>query len=119
MSAVKIYAYLIKTLGRRWQCRRMLGSLRPADRLDSTHIGLNNPENRWKTSRMDSPEPSIDKRPTEEGRKGGEAVRATWTGRRDPGRRRGSQPTRQGRAPKSGLPKWRGWTECVLTASGT
>ena len=36
---------------------------------------------------MDSPEPSIDKRPTEEGRKGGEAVHATWTGRREPGRR--------------------------------
>ena len=34
---------------------------------------------------MDSPEPSVDKRPTEEGRKGGEAVHATWTGGRDPG----------------------------------
>ena len=48
----------------------MLGSLRPADHLDSTHICLNNPENHQKTSRMDSPEPSIDKKPMEEGRKG-------------------------------------------------
>ena len=32
---------------------------------------------------MDSPEPSIDKRPMEEGRKGGEAVCATQTGRRE------------------------------------
>ena len=49
--------------------RRMLGSPHPADRLNSTHICLNNPENYKKTSRKDSPEPSIDKRPTEEGRK--------------------------------------------------
>ena len=32
---------------------------------------------------MDSPEPSIDERPTEEGRKGGEAVSATRTGGRE------------------------------------
>ena len=32
-------------------------------------------------------EASIDERFTEEGRKGGEAVRATRTGRREPGRR--------------------------------
>ena len=44
----------------------MLGSPRPSDHLDSTHIGLNNPENLQKTSRMDSPEPSIDETPTEE-----------------------------------------------------
>ena len=34
---------------------------------------------------MDSPEPSIDERPTEEGRKGREAVHAPRTGRREPG----------------------------------
>ena len=34
---------------------------------------------------MDSPEPNGDKRPTEEGRKGGEAVHATWTGGRELG----------------------------------
>ena len=44
----------------------MLGSPRPADHLDSTHTCLNNPENHQKTSRTDSPEPSIDKRPMEE-----------------------------------------------------
>ena len=41
---------------------------------------------------MDSPEPSIDKRSTEEGRKGGEAVHATQIGRREPGRQRGNLP---------------------------
>ena len=53
-------------------------------------------------------EPSVDERPTEEGRKGGEAVRATGTGG-------GSQEVEgqpplpgQGRAPKSGLQKQRG-----------
>ena len=70
----------------------MLGSPCPADLLDSTHIGLNNPENHQKTSRTDSPEPSVDKRPMEEGRKGGKAVRATQTGRRETGRWRGSLP---------------------------
>ena len=34
---------------------------------------------------MDSPEASIDKRPTEEGRKGREVVLATQTGGREPG----------------------------------
>ena len=53
-----------------------MGSPRPADHLDSTHIGLNNPENGQKTSKTDSPEPSVDKRPTEEGRKGGEVMHA-------------------------------------------
>ena len=43
---------------------------------------------------MDSLEPSIDERPMEEGRKGGEAVRAPQTGRREPGRR-GSPPAKQ------------------------
>ena len=43
------------------------------DHLDSTHTCLNNAENRQKTSRTDSLEASIDERPTEEGRKGGEA----------------------------------------------
>ena len=96
-----------------------MGSPRPADRLDSTHICLNNPENCQKTSRTDSPEASAEERPTEEGRKGGEVVHATRTGRREPGRWRGSQPTQQGRVPESGLQKRRGQTEHVLTASGT
>ena len=64
----------------------MLGSPCPADHLDSTHTCLNNPENRQKTSRIETLEPSIDKRPTEEGRKGREAVSPTWTGGREPGR---------------------------------
>ena len=64
------------------------------DHLDSTHTCLNNPENRQKTSRTDSLEPSADERTTEEGRKGGEAVHATWTARREPGRR-GSPPAKQ------------------------
>ena len=82
-----------------------MGSPRPADHLDSTHTCLNNPENLQKTSRMDSPEPSIDKRPTEEGRKGREAVHAPWTGRREPGWWRGSPPSKaepQSLACKSG-----------------
>ena len=54
----------------------MLGSPCPADHLDSTHIHLNNLENHQKTSRRDSPEPSVDKRPMEDGRKG-EVVHAT------------------------------------------
>ena len=68
---------------------RTLGSTHPADHLDSTHTCLNNPENPQKTSRMESPEPTADKRPMEEGRKGGETMRATWTGGREPGRRGG------------------------------
>ena len=79
------------TFGRWWR-RRTLGSLCPADHLDSTHTSLNNPENHQKTSRMDSPETSVDKRPTEEGRKGGEVVRAIGTGRRELGQWRGSPP---------------------------
>ena len=43
---------------------------------------------------MDSPEPSVDERPTEEGRKGGEVVRAPRIGRREP-ERRGSLPAKQ------------------------
>ena len=50
-----------------------MSSPRLAGRFDSTHTCLNNPEN-CQTSRPDSPEPSIDKRPTEESRKGREAV---------------------------------------------
>ena len=38
---------------------------------------------------MESPEPSTDERPTEEGRKGGKAVRTPRTGGREPGRRGG------------------------------
>ena len=70
--------------GRVW-CRRMLGSPCPADCLDSTHVGLNNPENCQKTSRMDSVEPSIDKKPMGEGRKSRDSVHTTWTVGREPG----------------------------------
>ena len=59
---------------------RTLSSPRPVDHLDSTHTCLNNPENRQKTSRMESLEPSTDERSTEEGRKGSEAVHAPRTG---------------------------------------
>ena len=45
-------------------------------------------------SRTESPEPNADERPTEEGRKGSEAVRAPRTGGREPGRRGGS-PAKQ------------------------
>ena len=67
---------------------------RPADHLDSTYTCLNNPENRQRISRTESPEPNADERPTEEGRKGGEAVRAPRTGGRELGRRGGS-PAKQ------------------------
>ena len=67
---------------------------RPADHLDSTYTCLNNPENHQRISRTESPEPSADERPTEEGRKGGEAVRAPRTGGRELGRRGGS-PAKQ------------------------
>ena len=77
----------------RWRRRRTLGSPRPADHLNSTYTCLNNPENPRKTSRTESSEPSADERPTEEGRKGGEAVRATRTGRRELGLR-GSPPAK-------------------------
>ena len=72
----------------------MLGSPRSADHLDSTYTCLNNPENCQKSNRMDSLKPSADERPTEEGRKGGEAVLATWTGGRELGQR-GSPPAKQ------------------------
>ena len=85
---------------RRWRCRRTLGSLSPADHLDSTHICLNSPENRQKTGRMDSSETSVDKRPTEKGRKGREVVRTTRSGGREPGWWRGSLP---GKAEPSSL----------------
>ena len=88
----------------------MLDSPYPADHLDSTHICLNIPENCQKTSRRDSPEPSVDKRPTEKGRKGGEVVHATRTGRRDSGQWRGS-PCSEAELPKSGLQKQRGQSE--------
>ena len=83
---------------------RMLGSPHPADCVDSTHIGLNNPENFQKTSRTNSLELSIDKRPTEEGRKGREVVRATRTGGREQGRWKDS-PTSKAEPPKSGMQK--------------
>ena len=43
---------------------------------------------------MESPDPSADERPTEEGRKGGKAVSATRTGGREPGHR-GGPPAKQ------------------------
>ena len=84
----------------------MLGSSCPADCSDCTYICLNNPENCQKTSKTDSLETGVDERPTEEGRKGGEAVHATWTGGREPGRWRGSPPGKA-EPPKSGLEKRR------------
>ena len=97
----------------------MLGSPCPADRLDSSHICLIYPDNHQETSRMDSLEPSVDERPTEEGWKGREVVCTTCTGRKEPGWWRGSQHTQQGRSPESGLQKWRGQIQCVLRASET
>ena len=84
----------------------MLGSSCPADHEDSTHMGLNNPENHQKTSRTDSPEPSLDKRHAEESRKG-----ERWCALH--GLAGGSQaveeqPARQGRAPKVWLAKVEG-----------
>ena len=58
---------------------------------------------------MDSPETSVDKRPTEEGRKNREEVRATQTGGRETGWWRGSLPGKA-EPPKSGLQKWSGQT---------
>ena len=87
LPAAGIFVPILVTLARsegRWRCRRTLGSPRLADHLDSTYTCLNNPENHQKTSRTESPEPSADERPTEEGKKGGEAVRAPRTGRREP-----------------------------------
>ena len=78
---------------------------RPADHLDSTCTCLNNPENRQRISRTESPEPSADERPTEEGTKGGEAVRAPQTGGRELGRR-GSLPAK--RSPRVWLAKAEG-----------
>ena len=87
---------------------------RPADHLDSTYTCLNNPENRQRISRTESPEPNADKRPTEEGRKGGKAVCAPRTGAREPG---GGVALGPIRALESGLQKQRGWTEGVCSHS--
>ena len=94
----------------------MLGSPRPADHLDSTYTCLNNPENCQKISRMDSLEPNIDERPTEDGRKGHEAVHTTRTAGGSWGGRAAHRPSR---VRKSSLQKQRGRTECVPTASRT
>ena len=102
----------------RWGVEEDADLTAPADHLDPTHICLNNPENHQKNSRMDSPEPRVDKRPTEEGRKGREAVHITRTGGRDLGQWRGSPPSKA-EPPKSDLQKQRGRMERVLTASGT
>ena len=59
----------------------MLGSPHPAGHLDSTHICLTQKTAR-RLAEQDSPEPTMDKRPTEEVRKGREAVHATRTGGR-------------------------------------
>ena len=72
--------------------------MHPADHLDSTHTCLNNPENRQKTSRMDSPEASADERSTKEGTKGREAVRTPGTGGREPDWS-GGQPDSQAEPP--------------------
>ena len=72
-----------------------MGSPRPSDRLDYTHICLNNQENHQKTSRMDSLEPRIDRRPTKEGRKSREAVCITQTGGREPCGGGEAHPARQ------------------------
>ena len=90
---MKFKVLIIGILGR-WQRRKTLGSPCPAGHLDSTYTCLNNPESHQKTSRTESPEPSADERPTEEGRKGGEAVLAPRTGGRELGRRGGS-PAKQ------------------------
>ena len=65
---------------------------------------------------MKSPEPSPDERPTEEGRKEGEAVHAPRTGRREPGRRGGPQAKQ---SPRVWLAKAEGPDDCVPTASAT
>ena len=95
----------------------MLGSPHPADHLDSTHICLNNPENLQKTSRMDSLEPSVDKRPTEEGRKGDTPCVLHRLVGGSQGSGGAAHPARQ--SSQSGLQNRRGQTVGVLTASGT
>ena len=55
---------------------------------------------------MESPEPSADERPKEEGRKGGEEVCAPRTGGREPGQRGSLRPSK---APESGWQKLRGF----------
>ena len=54
---------------------------------------------------MESLEPSADERPTEEGRKGSEVVRASQTGGREPGQR-GGPPAKQ--SPQVWLAKVKG-----------
>ena len=87
----------------------MKSSPRPADHLDSTHICLNNPEKCQKTSRMATPEPSADKRPIEEGRKGERRcmlhrlVGGSWGGR---GTARQARKSPQSLARKSGGARW-------------
>ena len=90
--------------------------MHPADHLDSTYTCLTNPENHQRITRMESPEPNTDERPTEASRKSGEAVHAARTGWRELGQR-GSLPAKQ--SPQSGLQKQKGQTECVPTASVT
>ena len=92
--------FKIKTVSEkrgRWWRRRTLGSQHPADHLDSTYTCLNNLEHCQKTSTTDSLEPSTDKRPTEECRKGEEVVCPTRTGRGGAGAE--GQPASQTEAP--------------------
>ena len=98
----------------RWQHRRTLGSLCPADHLDSTHISLNNPQNCRKTSRTDTPQPSVDKRLTEEGKRGGEwcVLHGLVGGSREVE----GQSTRQGRGAEVWLAKAEG-PDCVSSDS--
>ena len=84
----------------------MLGSPCPANHLDYTHIGLNNPENHQKTSRTDSPEPSVDKSPWKS--VGREERRCMMHGLAGGSRVVEGQPARQGRAPKIWLAKMEG-----------
>ena len=98
----------------RWWRKRTLGSPRPADHLDSTYTCLNNPENCQKTSRTDSLEQT--RGPL---KRAGRAERQCALHGLAEGRRGGGAARRPSRDPKSGLQKWRGWMECVLTASGT
>ena len=101
---------MVETGGGRWRLRRMLGSPHPTDHLDSTYTCLNNPENRLKTSRIDSSEPSIDKRPTEEGKN------ACYTEWQEGAGAMEGQLTGQDRAPKVWLAKAE-WPDSVSSDS--
>ena len=69
--------------------------MRPADHLDSIYTCLNNPENRQKSSRTESPEPSADERSTEEGREGRKGREAVHTPRQEGTGQRGGPTGKQ------------------------